>query len=63
VVDTSSGDEFHLGDAIVGTPVAPATTGDWGLRVRGGIPAPATATLTIRSTKGGLLDNVTIQRR
>ena len=63
VVDTSNGTEVHLGDAIVGTPVAPATTGDWGLRVRGGITAPPTATLTIRSTKGGLLEDVIIQRR
>jgi hypothetical protein len=63
VVDPSTDGVTELGRAIVGTPVAPATTGDWGLRVRGGIEAPANATLRITSTKGGLLENVTIQRR
>ncbi len=63
VVDPATGNVTELGRAIVGTPVAPETTGEWGIRVRGGVAAPAGATLRLESTKGGLLENQPIQRR
>jgi hypothetical protein len=52
-----------IGTAVVSPPVAPATTGEWGLRVRSG-PAPATGdTLWVESTRGGLLKGVTFSSR
>lgn len=49
-----------IGSAVVAPPVAPATTGDWGIRVRGGVsPLPGTpALLIVESTRGGRLDSV-----
>jgi hypothetical protein len=48
-----------IGSSIVAAPVAPATTGDWTIRVRGIAPiAGAQPLLIVESTRGGRLDNV-----
>jgi hypothetical protein len=49
-----------VGTSLVTAPVAPATLGDWQVRVRGGVSpiAGAPARLIIESSKGGVLDNV-----
>jgi hypothetical protein len=60
--DGSKGPE--VGNALVSAPVAPATAGDWNIRVRGGVSPSATQTrLIVESSRGGVLRNVTYSSR
>lgn len=53
-----------VGEGLVAAPVAPATTGDWQVRVKGGVnPGTASTQLIVESTRGGLLPAVTFARR
>ncbi|WP_431473669.1 PKD domain-containing protein [Ornithinimicrobium sp. W1665] len=52
-----------VGEGLVSAPVAPATTGDWGIRVRGGVNPGASTQLVVESVRGGTLQGVTFQRR
>jgi hypothetical protein len=59
----TNGTRTLLGTSPVSAPIAPATVGDWGIRVRGGSTSVAGDTLTVESSRGGELTGVTISRR
>jgi hypothetical protein len=59
----TDGTRTLLGTSPVSAPIAPATVGDWGIRVRGGSTSVAGDTLTVESSRGGELTGVTISRR
>ncbi|HET9861093.1 MAG TPA: hypothetical protein VFQ19_15030 [Nocardioidaceae bacterium] len=59
----TNGTRTLLGTSPVSAPIAPATVGDWGIRVRGGATSVAGDTLTVESSRGGELTGVTISRR
>jgi hypothetical protein len=59
----ADGTRSLLGTSPVSAPIAPATVGDWGIRVRGGSTSVAGDTLTVESSRGGELTGVTISRR
>lgn len=52
-----------IGEGLVSAPVAPATTGDWQVRVKGGVNPGTNVQIIVESTRGGRLDGVTFQRR
>lgn len=53
----------ELGNAIVSAPVAPATLGDWGVKVRGTARVSGSSRLWIESSRGGLLKDVVYTTR
>jgi hypothetical protein len=60
--DGSKGPE--VGSALVSAPVAPATVGEWTLRVRGGVsPSAGQTRLMLESSRGGVLKDVTYTSR
>jgi hypothetical protein len=63
-LQTASGEKGALiGSGPVTAPVAPATTGDWSVRNRGGVAPNGANRLIIESSRGGVLTNVTFTTR
>ncbi|KAB7746001.1 hypothetical protein GA707_00180 [Nostocoides sp. F2B08] len=64
-VRTADGSKGALiGEGVVAAPVAPATTGDWQVRVKsGGVNPGANTQIIVESTRGGRLDGVAFDRR
>lgn len=52
-----------IGEGLVAAPVAPATTGDWQVRVKGGVNPGTSTQLIVESTRGGVLQGITFARR
>ena len=63
-LQTATGEKGALvGSGPVAAPVAPATTGDWSVRARGGVSPNGANRLIIESSRGGVLANVPFSTR
>lgn len=56
-------DMIETGSRPVSAPVAPATTGAWTVRNRGGVSPNGATRLYVESSRGGVLKDVTFTTR